>query len=95
MCGDSLDVIKVLTELEPYALTSAEENSVYYSLKAVSIFMDNQEEALSSAKLSVEVMEKDSKVSIWPSPGLHTASFFPALGITGKLPMSFFRIPYF
>jgi LuxR family maltose regulon positive regulatory protein len=90
MCGDSLDVIKVLTELEPYALTSAEENSVYYSLKAVSIFMDNQEEALSSAKLSVEVMEKDSKSFYMAIARLTYAQLLSSVGDHRKAAHEFF-----
>ena len=90
MCGDGQGVIKVLEELEPYVLTSQVENSVYCALKAVSIFMDNQEEALSSAKLSVEVMEKDANSFYMADARLTYGQLLSSVGDHRKAAHEFF-----
>ena len=55
--------------------------------------MDNQDRWLT--KLSVEVMEKDANSFYMANARLHTASFFQALGITGRPPMSSSPHPIF
>lgn len=61
LCADSQRMNRILAGMEPDSLVTAVESSIYYSLKAISTFMDNREEALGYAQLSVEAMAKDPK----------------------------------
>jgi|GEM_PF-405811 len=60
LCGDNGHVRQILDEVESCTLTTAVESAIYYSLKAVSIFSANPEEALKYARFAVDTMEKDA-----------------------------------
>lgn len=59
MCGDNRRLTQILDDMETCTLTSSVESAVYYSLKAVSVFSSNPEEALKYARLSVESVERE------------------------------------
>lgn len=58
-CGNSGRMSEILADIVPDSLARPVENSIFYSLKAVSTLMDSHEEALRLAKASVEVMGND------------------------------------
>lgn len=62
LCSENHLLAGIMQELEGVRLSDPLENSLYHSLKAISTFPENSQEALGYAKLSVDALdgEKDS-----------------------------------
>jgi len=90
LCADSERMNRILSELEPGCLVSAVEKSIYYSLKAISTFMHNREEALGFAQFSVDVMEKDPDNFCTASARLTYGQLLSSVGDHRKAAHEFF-----
>jgi len=59
LCGDSGRMEGILEKIRPSGLSKPAESSLYYSLKAVSSFMEDPEGALTYAKLAAGAVEME------------------------------------
>ena len=59
LCGENLLLGQVLSEVTESTLKTAIESSLFYSLKAITTFMNSQIDGLKYAKLSVDVLTID------------------------------------
>ncbi|MDW7669450.1 MAG: hypothetical protein SCJ93_11550 [Bacillota bacterium] len=62
LCGDNIQIEEVIISFDDIKLNSAEESSLYYSLKSMIVFSKSSNEGLKYSKLSVDLI-KDSEDS--------------------------------
>ncbi|NLW02495.1 MAG: response regulator transcription factor [Clostridiaceae bacterium] len=90
LCADSGRMNRILAGLVPERFGPAVEKSIFYSLKAVSTFMCNREEALGCARLSVELMEKEPNSFYAASARLTYGQLLSSVGDHRKAAHEFF-----
>lgn len=90
LCGDSPRIGRILDDLEDCTLTTATENAIYLSLKAISAFPLNQEEALEYARRSVDVMGGKAKSFYMANARLTYGQLLSSVGDHRKAAREFF-----